>query len=718
VLGAAGAVAGLRPALARLDARLHVIVQRSRQELSTRAQDPFRGLCVTEADVDELLAASPSATMLDHPSSVPVTESRLQCLAQRYSLSAFEQEALLICLAPDIDLGYERLYAYLQDDVTRRRPTVDLILRLLSSSWQERAALRADLGPAGRLLRHSLLTLSDEAATRWPLLARPLRLDDRIVDYLLGSDTPDYRVAAHCDLVPADTERTLIGAEEASTHVARLLLSENGSSDPSLILYLHAAAGAARVAVVHGACAATGQPALVVDTPALVEAGDVATMLPLIIREAVLQGAVLCLAEFDVLLDGTREALATGGLLRRLLADHPLPVILLGETAWEPATWWPTRRPRRLQLPSWDQAAGLRRWRHHLGRLVSEEDLTDLVARYRLDEPGIAAVAAAARGQTLDQQSGRPDIAAVRSAARLIASPPLRGLAHRIEPSYQWDDIVLAPDGIAQLRELCNRVRHRQTVRQDWGFGRKQLRRGGIVALFAGPPGTGKTMAAEVLAHELELDLYRIDLSAVVSKYIGETEKNLERIFRAADQGDAVLLFDEADAIFGKRSEVRDAHDRYANVETAYLLQRLEVYDGLAILTTNMRGNIDDAFLRRLDGVIEFPLPGEAERLTIWQCSLPADAPRAADVDLGFLARKYKLAGGNIRNIAVAAAFLAAAEGGPITMRHFIGAVRREYQKLGKLVAEGDFEQYYGLLTASVVETPVNGQSSRLGSVK
>jgi SpoVK/Ycf46/Vps4 family AAA+-type ATPase len=208
-------------------------------------------------------------------------------------------------------------------------------------------------------------------------------------------------------------------------------------------------------------------------------------------------------------------------------------------------------------------------------------------------------------------------------------------------------------------------------------------------------------MAAEIVAGELGLDLYRIDLSAVVSKYIGETEKNLERIFRAADQGDAVLLFDEADAIFGKRSEVRDARDRYANVEVAYLLQRLETYEGLAILTTNLRGNIDEAFTRRLDCVLEFPMPEEAQRLSIWRLALPAEAPLESDVDLPFLARKFKLAGGHIRNIALTAGFLAAEDGGSIGMRHLVRAARREYQKLGKLVAEADFEQYFELLRQS-----------------
>jgi SpoVK/Ycf46/Vps4 family AAA+-type ATPase len=205
-------------------------------------------------------------------------------------------------------------------------------------------------------------------------------------------------------------------------------------------------------------------------------------------------------------------------------------------------------------------------------------------------------------------------------------------------------------------------------------------------------------MAAEVIAGELGLELFRIDLSAVVSKYIGETEKNLEVVFRAADRGDAVLLFDEADALFGKRSEVKDAHDRHANVEIAYLLQRLESYEGLAILTTNLRGNIDEAFLRRLDHILEFPLPEEAERLQIWERALPADVPLGPDIDLPFLARKFKLSGGHIKNIALTGAFLAAAAGSSVGMAHLVRATRREHQKLGKLASERDFEHFFPLL--------------------
>ena len=233
-------------------------------------------------------------------------------------------------------------------------------------------------------------------------------------------------------------------------------------------------------------------------------------------------------------------------------------------------------------------------------------------------------------------------------------------------------------------------VRQRTTVYGDWGFDRKLAMGKGVIALFAGPPGTGKTMAAEVIAADLALDLYRIDLSAVVDKYIGETEKNLEKIFRQAQSSDAILFFDEADALFGKRSEVKDAHDRYANIETAYLLQRTEEYDGLVILASNLKKNMDEAFMRRLHFAVDFPEPGEVERLAIWERAFPAEAPRDEDLDLASLARKLKVTGGNIRNIVLSAAFLAAEDIAPISMRHLVRATAQEFQKLGRLPVSGE----------------------------
>ncbi|MDF9804912.1 SpoVK/Ycf46/Vps4 family AAA+-type ATPase [Streptomyces sp. HB372] len=262
-----------------------------------------------------------------------------------------------------------------------------------------------------------------------------------------------------------------------------------------------------------------------------------------------------------------------------------------------------------------------------------------------------------------------------------------------------WDDLVLPPDTHTQLRELTARARHRDRVLGEWGMRPGGGRGRGVSALFAGDSGTGKTMSAEVIAADLGLDLYTVDLATVIDKYVGETEKNLERIFTEAAGVNGVLLFDEADAIFGKRSDVKDAHDRYANVESAYLLQRMESFDGLAILATNLRANLDDAFTRRLDLVIDFPVPDPEQRLLLWDRCLGRTLPRGTDLDLPFCAENFELAGGNIRSIAVTAAYLAADTGGAVTMETVIHAIQREYQKLGRLTLASEFGPYLGLVT-------------------
>jgi SpoVK/Ycf46/Vps4 family AAA+-type ATPase len=690
----------LRAALLRLDVRLRLAVDGQRSELAERARDPFRGLYISDADIDQMLDSAPPDELAEHlrMGRIGPVPPRLRQLATLFELDAFEQEALLVCLAPDLDLRYERLYAYLQDDVTRRRPSVDLVLRLLEPSTEPVAA-RGKLGPNGSLMRRGLLSPpGNEEASQASLLARPLKVEERIVEYVLGSDRVDARLAPYTQLFAADDDAQKWALPYASLPGLVRVLAQRGVTR---VVYLHGPVGAGKRATVRAAAAAAQRQLLLVDVSAVLAAfGERASAtLAAAAREALLQDAVLVIDSFDVVL--TDDAAAGLGLasLRRAIAEHRAPVVLLGEQRWEPSTWLPGISALRLDLHSLAAGDRVKLWRSQVDGQLPPDSVAELAARYRLvEDDAIRAVVAEAHSRAELRGSDLVEPDDLRGAARAIATPPLEGLARHIEPRYRWEDIVLPADGIAQLHELCSRVQHQLTVLERWGYGRKHARKTGISALFAGAPGTGKTMAAEIIAGSLGLDLYRIDLSSVVSKYIGETEKNLERIFRAADQGDAVLLFDEADAIFGKRSEVRDARDRYANVEVAYLLQRLENYEGLAVLTTNLRGNIDEAFIRRLDSVLEFPLPEEAERLQIWRRSLPPEAPVDADADLAFLARKFKLAGGHIRNIALTAAFLAAENNTSIGMKHLVRATRREYQKLGKLVAEADFEHHYGLL--------------------
>ena len=384
-----------------------------------------------------------------------------------------------------------------------------------------------------------------------------------------------------------------------------------------------------------------------------------------VVREATIGELTVVLEPADPLPAAGRDAVARAAHVAWVLSSP-------GEQPLEAVPDLPWR-----ELHIADGEADADDWRAALGR---EPD-----PAYRLSREQLRLVAAAAGA----------DGGHVAPAVRRLAGGHLDGVAVRIRPRRGWDDLILAGDEARQLRELAARHRGRDTVYGKWRF--SPVPSVGVVALFAGPSGTGKTLAAEVVAGELGLDMYKVDLSAVVSKYIGETEKNLERIFGAAAAGDLVLFFDEADALFGKRSEVNDAHDRYANIEVAYLLQRLETYDGLVVLATNLQRNIDPAFLRRISIAIDFVAPEEPERRAIWARAFPPTAPQS-DLDLDFLARQFKITGGIISNAALGAAFLAAAEDSPITMRHAVLSVKREFQKLGRLRTEKEFDRYFDLV--------------------
>jgi ATPase family associated with various cellular activities (AAA) len=332
--------------------------------------------------------------------------------------------------------------------------------------------------------------------------------------------------------------------------------------------------------------------------------------------------------------------------------------------------------------------------------LTGSERTGDVAAKFRLSIGQIVEAAEVARLAATAHERDVPTPDELDLGARQASSSRLGELAARLPPGFSWEDLVLPDRQLELLQSISAYLRHRDRVLSDWGYEKRVARTQGLKVLFAGESGTGKTMAAQVLAAQLGLEIFRVDLATIVSKYIGETEKNLDRIFGAAEGSNAILFFDEADALFGKRSEVSDSHDRYANIEVAYLLQRMEGYAGAVILATNFRRNIDDAFVRRLDFVIDFPFPEVEDRKRIWRLVLPAEAPLGNDLDVDFLATQFKLSGGAIRNCSLSAAFQAADDGGVIEMRHLVRAVAQEYGKQGRLTLEADFEHFHEIIRA------------------
>jgi hypothetical protein len=687
--------AAILTALARLDEVLARAVHLASVAYGAQpGADPYRGLYVGGDEVVRLLASPPGSSplagldrtaLLDMKSESEGEGDALSWLCATSGLDAMDRAILLLALAPDIDLRYERLYAYLQDDVTRRRPTVDLVLNLLTSGPAEKLEARGRFGSDAPLLRLGLVTLVADPAQLPPLLAHVLRPDEQVVSFLLGSAGLDPRLAGWCRLTRrAPAVEDLALEPEGLDVVAGAI--DRARAGRSVRLHLHGPPGHPGPEVAEAVAAAVGLPLLAVDVFAgLADGADPVAAARLVAREADLRGAALLLEGIDAWWAAPHW---TGAAIE-LVEGREEPTILCGAAAW-PAGRWPEGLVS-LHLPVPGVPVRVERWRTVLGRRgtsLPPGDLEMLGARYRLTPGQIDEAVTMAAAVTTDDPAG-PTTDRLAAAARAQSGGGLASLARRVEPVHRWPELVLPEDSVAQLRELCDRVAGRHVVLDDWGFGERLSLGRGVNALFAGPSGTGKTMAADIVAGELGLDLFKVDLAGVVSKYIGETEKNLDRIFRAAEGASAILFFDEADALFGRRSEVRDSHDRYANVEVSYLLQKMEEHDGVAILASNLRQNLDESFVRRLTFTVHFPFPDDVDRMRIWSGIWPAAVPLGADVDLGGLAARFKLSGGNIRNVALHAAYLAASDGGRVEMAHLLLAVRREYQKLGKTLGSG-----------------------------
>ncbi|MDY6912644.1 MAG: ATP-binding protein, partial [Chloroflexota bacterium] len=593
-------------------------------------------------------------------------------------------------------------YAYLHDDVTRKRPSIDLVLRCLMDNLEERVSARDAFLPQAPLLMHQLLQVENDSAARpTSLLARNLRIEDRIANYLLGSDQIDPRLGRFMRLVyPTIGLEEMVLTEKLNNQLSQIEFILGNKQDN--VIALQGVPGVGKKTTVEALCHSCNMPLLIVDVAGLLS-GDLSPEVgaALAFREAKLQDAALCWDRFDLLLSNERAISSCLASVIEGINDFSNTVFTTGEAAWQPGGALRNKSYIQIEIDPPAYAARRRLWEAHLngfGPGALEKDLEEIADKFQLTPGQIRNAAATARNSAMCQGENKVSSSDLYAACRVMSNQRLNLLARKIQPKYEWDDIILPRDQKTQLREITNYVRYRHIVFADWNFEQKISLGKGLNVLFAGPSGTGKTMSSEIIANELGLDLYKIDLSTVISKYIGETEKNLDRIFTEAQNSNSILFFDEADAVFGKRSEVRDSHDRYANIEVAYLLQKMEEYDGIVILATNLRKNLDEAFARRMHFSVEFPLPEEPDRLRIWQRVFPAEAPVSKDLDLRFMAHRFKVTGGNIKNIALGSAFLAAEDGDTIEIKHVIRATKREYQKIGRLCTEADFGPYFELV--------------------
>ncbi len=598
--------------------------------------------------------------------------ARLAQAAQRLGLDALDSSVLALCAAPELHPRFGRLYAYLQDDVTRRLPSARLAADLLAGAGVARRDVLACFGPDAPLSRRGAIrVLAGDGITT--LADRPVKLADRLAAFLLGASElgEGTSAAALRRLGPEPAT----GREEAAARIALLL----GARTRLPLVVCGPDAGAILAA-------AAGIPLVLLGVREL----DRALALADARLAAALMPALLCL-------DGLEDLSPTErALLLRTIDESPERLVLIAGQR-RAAAALSDRAALLVEVPFPSFGERHRAWT----RLTGSAHTREVAAKFRLSIEQIAAAAEVSLIAARSAGTQQPGPADLDMGARQASSSRVGDLASHLPAAYSWADLVLPERQLDLLQSVSAYLRHRDRVLSEWGYEATVSRTQGLKVLFAGESGTGKTMAAQVLGAELGLDLFRIDLATIVSKYIGETEKNLERIFSAADGSNAILFFDEADALFGKRSEVSDSHDRYANIEVAYLLQRMEAYPGAVILATNFRRNIDDAFVRRLDFVVDFPFPEAEDRRRIWRLVLPQAAPLADDVDLDFLANQFKLSGGAIRNCSLAAAFRAADEDSPIEMRHLVRAVAQEYGKQGRLTLEADFERFHAVVRGS-----------------
>jgi AAA+ superfamily predicted ATPase len=662
------ALAGIRAALA------HYATAHS-DDRSARA-DPVDSLAADGETPDSAPDRQPPGE-----STMPVA---LRALQRVFGLSRFECEVILLCAGVEFDGAFPTLCATAQGDPRRTGPTFGLALAVLPGAhWSA-------LNPTGPLRHWQLIEVGEGPS----LVASPLRLDERILHFIAGLSYLDERLDALVEPIEAP-DRLPRTYQVLAERIAAAWSPDRDASHPVTdtagrpdnrwpLVQLTGSASAAKRAIAAAACALLGIDLHIMAASSLpLAASERETLVRLWQREAALGGGALLLEGDET--DSPESVRAVRAFAERL--GTPLVV-----ASREPL---PTRTRRALRLDVGPLAAAeqVDLWYAALGPLgpALNGQVEKLTAQFSLglgeiEAASSQAIAELAPGSSGSAVLGLPPL--LWEACRAQARPRLEELARRIVPAAKWDDLVLPERQRQLLAEIVAHVRQRSRVYGAWGFGPPGQRGLGISALFAGPSGTGKTMAAELLGRELRLDVWQVDLSSVISKYIGDTERKLRQVFDAAESGGVILLFDEADALFGRRSEVKDSHDRYANIEVSYLLQRMEAYSGLAILTTNLKPALDPAFLRRIRFLVDFPFPDTAQRAEIWRRIFPAATPTDG-LDVDKLAR-LSVAGGNIRNIAMNAAFLAAEVGEPVRMSHLLRAARSEYAKLERPLADAE----------------------------
>ena len=616
-------------------------------------------------------------------------------LVDAFELDAADAQLLMLLAAQALDSRYGRAFCYAWNDFARKQPSVGFLVDLLAHDLRQQAELLERLSPSGRLAGAGLVVLHDAEGHDVPLRSRDVHISGRVLGYVLGRREPEWEEGVHARLAPLDRqEAPLVLAGECDQTLTRLV-EQMSESDALPWVNLWGPAGTGKRRVARDLARRLGRRLVELDLFCIWEQPErLEARLVYALREARLQNALVLLDATSGAQVGTPDGppLAAGVRLARVLRRFGAPVLV---RSFERLRWLEHLGAdlRSVHVPLPGPLERERMWSSLCPPAVAAHlDMPDLALRFALTGSDIGAVVTRLGGRAPGGEG--PDEQIAKAAERECQSQlgeRLSGIAQRISTGFGWADVVLPSDTLDRLREVLDFARHQRLVFEEWGFDRKFPYGRGLTALFDGPPGTGKTMVATVIARELGLELYRVDLSQIVDKYVGETEKNLTRLFNAASGVSSVILFDEADALFTKRTEVKSSVDRYANLEVNHLLQLIERFSGVAILTTNHGEVIDSAFRRRLKFRITFPAPDAKARRRLWQTVFPERVQLHEDVEWDELARAFEMSGGHIKNVALRAAVMAAAAGGVVvTHDHIWDASAIEYEKMGKLL-EGEY---------------------------
>lgn len=590
-------------------------------------------------------------------------------------LDEFQAQCLLLAFASGLDPKYEKLFAYLQDDVTRKRAGFGLAVQLFAEPGRVMASYQSYFYGGG-----SFSDLFDRKA--WA--GGELRLNDAVEDYLLGN--PLRLEEGTALFLPEDAIQPLLIREEVSEALESLL---GGVGRLALVC---GAGGSGKRFLLRHALKRAGRKGVFADLARMEDVEEGVRQAALAAR---LSGAVLCLCHAETVGDSLEAALSSlPPIMETVFVLSREPVNLSGLSSRfilvEFSLEGTTEEERAKLFGGCAARCGL--------PMAEDVDLRELAVKFKLEPLQIQNAVTQAEGSARVHRREQVDAGTLHRSCYAQVIHKLGDLATKVKPAYSWEDLVLPAPQIKLMQEACAHIRHSYQVYNDWGFGGRVTYGRGLSMLFSGPPGTGKTMGAQVVANQLHMELYKIQLSQVVSKYIGETEKNLRAVFQEAKHSNCILFFDECDALFGKRAEVKDSHDRHANVETAYLLQQVEEHEGVTVMATNLLQNIDAAFMRRIGFVVHFPFPDKETRVKLYRSMLPERAPFSEDIDFDFLAEKFKVSGGSIKNIVLHAAFLAAAQGKPIGMEQMLNAAVNEMRKNEIIVAREDLREYADLI--------------------